>query len=92
VAQYRRKVAKSCKACGADRPVSEAPDPCLGTLPGIRFACCGHGQREGQCYLVYEDGRKVYGEDARQEQIAMGGNPAPLQDANAPYDSGWEQK
>lgn len=26
------------------------PDPCLGYLPGVAFACCGHGK--GEAYVV----------------------------------------
>lgn len=74
---YKRKVPRECIGCSARQPTSEAPDPCLGMLPGVRFACCGHGSAR-QCYVAYEDGRVVRGEEARQDQIAMGGHPAEL--------------
>lgn len=79
MAQYVRKVAKQCVACGVARPnKGDVPDPCLGHLPGLRFACCGHGSAS-LCYLVRdEDGQRVGGEEARQELIALGGNPAEL--------------
>jgi hypothetical protein len=32
-------------------------DGCIPNLPGVRWACCGHGVREG--YLVFEDGRTL---------------------------------
>lgn len=33
-----------CKACG-DKPTIEGHDACIGTLPNIMNACCGHGGR-----------------------------------------------
>lgn len=33
------------------------PDPCLGELPGVDFACCGHGERPG--YLSFHDGTRI---------------------------------
>lgn len=32
-----------CKVCGEFKGGKE-PDPCLGYLPGIAHACCGHGK------------------------------------------------
>lgn len=32
-----------CKVCGEFKGGKE-PDPCLGYLPGIAHACCGHGE------------------------------------------------
>ena len=88
---YVRKVAKECKACGADRPSTEAPDPCLGRLgEGVQYACCGHGQQPSQCYLKFADGRVVRGEEARQEQIRLGGNPAEL--VGDKFANGWRKK
>jgi hypothetical protein len=29
-------------------------DPCIAHLPGIRYACCGHGTGDG--YLYFENG------------------------------------
>jgi hypothetical protein len=68
---------RNCGACGAARPATEAPDPCLGTLPGIYNACCGHGFRE-YAYLQWPDGTRVGGDAAHQGQIALGGKPWPL--------------
>jgi hypothetical protein len=41
-----------CYACG-ERQTPEGHDPCLGTLPGVKFACCGHGVRDG--YIVFDN-------------------------------------
>lgn len=35
-----------CTHC-AQRRLPNGNDPCLGTLPGVEFACCGHGQHDG---------------------------------------------
>ena len=46
-----------CTVCHLP-PTPEGHDPCLGTLPGVTSACCGHGGVvEG--YRVYEDGTRV---------------------------------
>lgn len=39
---------RACKRCGK-YPTAEGHDHCLGTLPGVSAACCGHGT--GQPYL-----------------------------------------
>jgi hypothetical protein len=31
------------------------PDPCLGVLPGVSYACCGHGVAE-KTYIAFENG------------------------------------
>lgn len=36
--------------CGAMCEPDE-PDPCLGKLPGVIFACCGHGEGDG--YITF---------------------------------------
>jgi hypothetical protein len=41
---------RPCPSCGA---VAEGPDPCLGMLPGVVSACCGHGVHES--YVVAAD-------------------------------------
>ena len=40
-----------CKKCGK---IGD-PDACLGTLPGVDFACCGHGNRE-ESYVKFTNG------------------------------------
>ena len=32
-------------------------DPCISDLPGVRFACCGHGTGEG--YVSFENGTVI---------------------------------
>ena len=44
---------RECPACGK-MPTKEGHDACLGTLPGVKHACCGHGVEEG--YIMFENG------------------------------------
>jgi hypothetical protein len=59
---------RPCAKCGlmAQPWVGEAmtPDPCLGWLPGVQFACCGHGQPmdENHPYVSFTNGQLL--EDA----------------------------
>lgn len=41
----------------------EGHDPCLGTLPGLMNACCGHGKAK-EAYVQFMDSSCVNGEDA----------------------------
>jgi hypothetical protein len=49
---------RECPACGL-KPTPEGHDPCLGTLPGVQYACCGHGLERG--YIMFENGTIVRG-------------------------------
>lgn len=51
-----------CPVCG-ELPTQEGHDHCLGTLPGVEYACCGHGV-VGMAYVKFEDGRVVRGQTA----------------------------
>jgi len=42
---------RPCKKCGK-MPTKEGHDACLGTLKGVKYACCGHGIK-GQKYIQY---------------------------------------
>lgn len=45
---------RRCGDCGMT-VVRGQPDPCFGgPLPGVRFACCGHGEDYG--YIAFENG------------------------------------
>ena len=48
----------SCKRCGRP-PTKEGHDACLKSLPGVKFACCGHGEQDG--YIMFTDGRVIRG-------------------------------
>lgn len=55
-----RPCAKCGKLWGDSMGVPDVPDPCLGRVPGVRWACCGHGVAS-QAYVSFEDGRRLYG-------------------------------
>ena len=46
-----------CKRCGR-MPTKGGHDACLGELPGVQFACCGHGIEHG--YMVFDNDKKLY--------------------------------
>lgn len=47
---------RPCPKCRLPCKLGE-PDPCLGYLPGVLFACCGHGRHEG--YILFENGVRI---------------------------------
>lgn len=47
------KKPRPCPHCGK-LPTPEGHDGCLGTLPGVSYACCGHG---GRGYIKFENGK-----------------------------------
>jgi hypothetical protein len=55
----RDPVIGRCAVCGEVRRDDE-PDPCLGMLPGVWAACCGHGDPE-RAYVAISDGQTLYG-------------------------------
>ena len=54
-----KEIDKPCGLCGRDR-TPEGHDPCLGTLPGVVNACCGHGNPE-EAYVQFENGIEIRG-------------------------------
>lgn len=52
-------IERDCAVCGAhwQSTDDDTPDPCLGTLPGVWAACCGHGEGEG--YIAFTNGTTV---------------------------------
>ncbi len=48
-----------CKRCGAKGPAKNGHDPCIKNLPGVQFACCGHGK--GQAYVFLKSGHVIRG-------------------------------
>lgn len=51
---------RPCPLCGA---VGNGADPCIGYLPGVEQACCGHGIEP--CYVVWSHGVRTIGEVLR---------------------------
>lgn len=60
-----------CPKCFLERPFKGAPDMCLGYLPGVKYACCGHGDphRYGEAYVFFTNGKiiRMYGEVSVEE-------------------------
>lgn len=54
-------IERHCGQCGVhwQEPLDNAnePDPCLGLLPGVWSACCGHG--EGNGYIAFTNGPTI---------------------------------
>lgn len=49
------EIERSCVRCGK-MPTPEGHDACLGTIPGVVFACCGHGVEKP--YTIYKNKSK----------------------------------
>lgn len=49
----------ACVKCGKVSKGHE-PDPCMGNLPGVENACCGHGI-ENDAYISFDNGITVRG-------------------------------
>jgi hypothetical protein len=54
---------RMCGVCGESNTI-EGHDACIGSLPGVSNACCGHGWI-GDAYVQFEDGRCIRGAEAR---------------------------
>lgn len=54
-----KEVDKPCGHCGRKR-TPEGHDWCLGALPGVVNACCGHGN-PSEAYIQFENGIEVRG-------------------------------
>ncbi len=59
--------------CGLCRLPNRADghDACIGELPGVMNACCGHGSPQ-EAYIQYVDGSRIAGQEALFEQRRMG--------------------
>ena len=51
-----------CGTCGHTRS-REEPDKCMGYLPGVLYACCGHGV--DRPYVMVEGRTTFRGDEAR---------------------------
>lgn len=52
---------RPCGRCG--EATDDGHDPCIAKLPGVKNACCGHGDT-AEAYAQFEDGRRLGGKDA----------------------------
>jgi hypothetical protein len=50
---------KRCIKCGLRR-TAQGHDPCIANLPGVKNACCGHG--DGDAYIEFLNGTVVRGD------------------------------
>jgi hypothetical protein len=48
-----------CPLCKQARDSDGGHDPCIRNLPGVLFACCGHGKRDSG-YVYFENGTTIY--------------------------------
>ena len=53
---------RECGFCGLNN-TPEGHDGCIGTLPDVMNACCGHG-RAGEAYVQFWDGSRLAGQEA----------------------------
>lgn len=53
---------RPCGFCNREK-TKEDHDGCLGTLPGVENACCGHGQ-DVDAYIWFENGKRFQGKKA----------------------------
>lgn len=47
---------RPCPRCKL-APTPEGHDACIANLPGVDFACCGHGVKGERGYIKFSDGR-----------------------------------
>jgi len=69
-------VERPCVRCGA-AAAPDGPDPCLGMLPNVVSACCGHGVEEPYLKFHLSDDRHtgLRGDAALDYFRAQGGGP-----------------
>lgn len=62
---------RPCKKCNKLFPLGEGEvDPCLGILPGVDNACCGHGIEE-YAYIRFLNGIHVVGFEVRPAEACI---------------------
>lgn len=56
---YQGKKGWVCPICKQARGPS-GHDPCIPDLPGVKYACCGHGGHgQHEAYLYFENGVRI---------------------------------
>jgi hypothetical protein len=63
---------RPCNACGLDTGTGPNDgEPCLGLLPGVMNACCGHGVREDS-YVQFTNGMIIEGFVLKRDETKGG--------------------
>lgn len=57
-----KNLKRKCPKCN-ELPSENGNDPCISNLPGVKFACCGHGN-VFYTYVSFDDGSTIYREEA----------------------------
>lgn len=70
-----------CKLCKQER-TQDGDDPCIANLPGVVYACCGHGVWRG--YIKFSDGRVLHFHpidmalDTPEHELVVDRPPVPI--------------
>lgn len=73
---------RPCGKCGKYGSSNDGlPDPCLGNLPGVTNACCGHGD-PSQAYICFSGGIRIHGFTVDQ--------PTPIPQPSQPEAERWK--
>lgn len=56
---------RPCPKCN-QLPTPEGHDACLGQLPGVEYACCGHGVSQG--YISFTNGKVIRFPDSKMDE------------------------
>ncbi len=60
---------RPCGHCGEYGNSNDGlPDPCLGQLPGVTNACCGHGNPK-ESYIVFSGGVVIRGFEIDKKEL-----------------------
>lgn len=75
-----------CPHCNKPRG-DDGVDPCLGLLPGVAFACCGHGGHDGaRGYIAFTNGVVIRFDKLREvENLDRPIDPDPEVEGTKPY-------
>ena len=59
---------RQCPRCG-NTPTKEGHDHCIANLPGVDYACCGHGVEDGYVKLSDDRGTIRFGTHLNKKEI-----------------------
>jgi hypothetical protein len=67
---YEDAEPRACPKC-KKMPTEDGHDPCIANLPGVAYACCGHGVDDA--YVKFPDGTVITGEVSKMPAIVPDG-------------------